>query len=77
MYSIYMHNRVWRLRHTHYIIKKVNCLKKYELIKKQFKMNNSTSAKPTIQNSTLKIQHCAQRNVSIRYPSYFRYAYEF
>ena len=28
MYSIYMHNRVWRLRHTHYIIKKGNCLKK-------------------------------------------------
>ena len=21
MYSIYMHNRVWRLRHTHYIMK--------------------------------------------------------
>ena len=24
-------------------------------------LNNSTSAKPTIQNSTLKTQHCAQR----------------
>lgn len=28
MYSIYMHNRVWRLRHTHYIIKKAIALKK-------------------------------------------------
>ena len=42
-----MHNRVWRLRHTHYIIKKVNCLKKYELKKNNSKLNNSTSAKPT------------------------------
>ena len=28
------------------------------------KLNNSTSAQPTIQNSKIKIQHCAKRNNS-------------
>ncbi len=51
--------------HPPFFCKDIDYLRdKYDSNHNNSKFDNSTSAKPTIQNSTLKIQHCAQRNHS-------------